>query len=133
MIIPRSSIEWDHEWMALNWQRYDDEVIAHRFMVTTSTVRGYRQRKGWKREHQRYRGGSKSNSEIMTAIAKAIAKGIDINLRPWQLGEKIHVTIQAHVRSAGIKSEVHILPSLNCLPRIMKELEGELESRKKAA
>lgn len=132
MRIPRSSIEWDHDWMEQNWRCHDDDTIAHRFMVTANTVKGYRLRRGWKRTAQRYNGGPKSNSAVMQAITKALTFGAELHLQAWQLGTKSHVTIQAMIKAAGIKSEVHIVPSLNCLPRILKELADELEHKRKA-
>ena len=133
MNIPRSPIEWDHERMEQNWQCHDDDTIAHRFLVTANTVKGYRLRRGWKRTAQRYHGGPKSNSAVMQAIAQALTLGTELHLQAWQLGSRSHVTIQATIKAAGIRSEVHILPSLNCLPRILKELAGELETKRTAA
>lgn len=130
MNIPRSAIEWDHEWMQENWQQQDDDAIAQRFMVTAQTVKGYRLRHGWKRERQRYRGGPKSNAFIMQAIDQTLTPGTELHLQAWQLGTKSHVTIHASI--GGSRTGSHILPSLNCLPRILKELVGELEHKRKA-
>lgn len=125
------NIEWDHQWMEENWRDHDDDEIAQRFNVARNTVKRYRQRRQWKRERQRYQGGTsgaKIAMRVMLAIQSAIKGGKEVHISTWAIGSAHHMVVSmSHV---GDPHRTHpvILPGLLCLPRILQELSSELSS-----
>lgn len=106
--------------MEANWASFNDDEIAQRFFTTREAVKAYRKNRSWKREKQRYNGGSKKMAHIFEALRLTVASGKEVRMRSWRVGAHYHLTVEVHDPQQGKGSEPHVLTSLKGLPKLLE-------------
>jgi hypothetical protein len=130
------AINWDHAWMKANWQFLTDDQLAQKMDACVDAVKGYRLRRGWKRNTQRYNGGPKSAKLIQAAIEDAMIKGIELCIGRTLVGTRYQMRVTASMTlSQGqvLKSEPRLLAGVTAIPRMLNEINEEFARMKRRA
>ena len=126
-------IIWDHAWMSANWSAKQDEEIADLLGVSRDAVKGYRLRKGWKRQTQRRHGGSQIKI-VQAAIDMALVRGIELNIKRVLVGTKYQMYVTAVFPCADGRVFTHrpkMVVGITALPRMFTEVIEEFNKHRR--